>query len=219
MKRREKNSCKTVAIVGYTNAGKSTLLNALTGADAYVQDKLFATLDPLLRKIKLENFEVVLVDTVGFVKNIPHHIIEAFKSTLELAVKSDLILNVCDGSGNWQRELEVTIETLESFENLPKMITVINKCDKIVSFDLFPKDAVFISAANGVGLDKLKYAINKAFEDYYSVYKTQIPYDKLNAFNKLTPYIDSVSYEYLDTLVVVSFSIQKRFLSKFSDFI
>ncbi|MBP5308103.1 MAG: GTPase HflX, partial [Clostridia bacterium] len=93
MRRREKNSCPTVALVGYTNTGKSTLLNALTDADAFVKDQLFATLDPTVRKFQLADTQALLIDTVGFVRNIPHHIIEAFKSTLELAVRADLILN------------------------------------------------------------------------------------------------------------------------------
>jgi len=219
MQRREKNSCKTVAIVGYTNAGKSTLLNALTGADAYVKDKLFATLDPTIRKLKLEDFEVVLIDTVGFVRNIPHHIIEAFKSTLELAVKSDLILNVCDGSGNWQRELEVTYETLHSFKDVPTTVTVINKCDKIDNFDLFPKDAVFISAQNGVGLDKLKYRINKEFSAFYSILSFNLPYTLLNEFSKLVSFTEKIEYEYLDTHVKIIASVQNRFKGKFDKFL
>lgn len=88
-----------IALVGYTNAGKSTLLNRLTGADAYVQDKLFATLDPLVRGCALEKgTEVCLIDTVGFIRKLPHHLVEAFRSTLEEAAYADMLLHVCDAS-------------------------------------------------------------------------------------------------------------------------
>lgn len=219
MKRREKNSCKTVAIVGYTNAGKSTLLNALTGADAFVKDKLFATLDPTIRKLKLEDFEVVLIDTVGFVRNIPHHIIEAFKSTLELAVKSDLILNVCDGSGSWQNELNVTEETLFGFENLPPIVTVVNKCDKIDDFSYFPKNAVFISARDGIGLDRLKLRINDEFASHYTKISIEIPYSNLSEFTKISHLAENLNMNYLDFGVKIKASIPNVHLKKFEKFL
>ncbi len=217
--RREKNECKTVALVGYTNTGKSTLMNALTGADTYVQNKPFATLDPTTRKLKLDDYEVLLIDTVGFVKNIPHHIIEAFKSTLEFAVKADVILNVCDGSGMWQSELKTTTETLEQFANLPPIITVINKCDKISDFNSFPKDAVFISAKENVGLDRLKIKLNDILADYYSIFSIKILYTDIQEFIKLSHHASNVKYEYLDEYVKVEFSLPKYKISKFKKFI
>lgn len=114
--RREKNNIKTVALVGYTNTGKSTLLNRLTGADVLVKNQLFATLDPTMRKLKLEDANAVLIDTVGFVRNIPHHLIEAFKSTLETAARADLVLIVCDATGDFENQLKTTEETLSDIK-------------------------------------------------------------------------------------------------------
>jgi len=216
--RREKNSCKTVALVGYTNAGKSTLLNALTGADAYVQDKLFATLDPTIRKLKLEDFEVLLVDTVGFVRNIPHDIIEAFKSTLDYAVNADLLLNVCDGSGNWQNELMTTEDTLSQFKDLPKTVTVINKCDKITDFSGFPQNAVFISAREGRGLDQLLKRINDEFSQHYTKIEFTIPYSQYGEFTKLLRFTEKLNTEYLDDGIKISATIRTINIKKFEKF-
>ena len=110
--RRSKNNVKTVALVSYTNTGKSTLMNRLTGSDVLVENRLFATLDPTLRKLKLPDVNAVLIDTVGFVKNIPHNLIEAFQSTLESAAKADLVLIVCDATGDYQAQIKTTEDTL-----------------------------------------------------------------------------------------------------------
>ncbi len=217
--RREKNECKTVALVGYTNTGKSTLLNALTGAETYTKDKLFATLDPTLRKLKLKNFEVVVVDTVGFIRNIPHHIIEAFKSTLEFAANADLILNVADGSGDWKQQLETTEKTLEESKNLPPVITVINKCDKVDDFSFFPSGAVFISAKEGAGLDKLKDRIDQAFSNDFAVLSIEISYSNMPEFTLLAKTAERVEYNYKDDFVSVSLSVRKIYLSRFEKYI
>ena len=217
--RREKNECKTVALVGYTNTGKSTLLNALTGADTYCKDKLFATLDPTMRKLKLKNFEVVVVDTVGFIKNIPHHIIEAFKSTLEFAANADLILNVADGSGDWVNQLKTTEETLAEFKDLPPVVTVINKCDKVEDFTCFPQNAVFISAKNRVGLDKLKDRINEAFSDLYSILSLEISYADMPEFTSLAKLSESAEYDYKEDIVSVTLCVRKIYLGKFEKYL
>ncbi len=213
--RRSKNSCKTVALVGYTNTGKSTLLNALTNAGVLAKDKLFATLDPTVKKLKLDDFEVLVVDTVGFVRNIPHHIIEAFKSTLEFASNADLILNVCDGSGNWQNELQTAEETLASFENKPKIITVINKCDKITDFTPFPRDALFISAKSDVGLDKLMKKLNEEFASYYTKFDFTLPYEKVSEVRKIAHLADKIDYEYRDADVRITASVPKIYEGRF----
>ena len=130
--RRLKDGVITVAIVGYTNAGKSTLMNTLTDAGVLSEDKLFATLDPTSRALKLKNgVSVMLIDTVGLVRRLPHHLVEAFKSTLEEAAQADIILNVCDASSEESRlHLDVTRDLLASLSSMDKpVIPVLNKCD------------------------------------------------------------------------------------------
>ena len=130
--RRDKDGVITVAIVGYTNAGKSTLMNTLTDAGVLSEDKLFATLDPTSRALKLPcGVSVMLIDTVGLVRRLPHHLVEAFKSTLEEAAQADIILNVCDASSEESRlHLDVTRDLLASLSSLDKpIIPVLNKCD------------------------------------------------------------------------------------------
>ncbi|MBQ3118726.1 MAG: GTPase HflX [Clostridia bacterium] len=161
--RRKKENRYMVAIVGYTNAGKSTLLNHLTGADVLAQDKLFATLDPTIRGLTLsDKREIMLVDTVGFIRKLPHHLVEAFKSTLEEAVYADLLLIVADGADSEvDMHLEIVSRLLSDIgaADKPKMV-VFNKSD------LIPEDKnltvlsggapfVEISAKTGTGIDKL----------------------------------------------------------------
>ncbi len=158
--RREKDGVITVAIVGYTNAGKSTLMNYLTDAGVLAQDKLFATLDPTSRALKLPSgVTVMLIDTVGLVRRLPHGLVEAFKSTLEEAALSDVILNVCDASSpEAQVHMKVTEDLLSELGcgDTP-VITVFNKCDRLSALDIAPDSerVVHISAKNGQGIDRL----------------------------------------------------------------
>lgn len=164
-KRREKDGIITCAIVGYTNAGKSTLMNYLTNAGVLAQDKLFATLDPTSRALKLPSgVTVMMIDTVGLVRRLPHHLVEAFRSTLEEAALSDIILNVCDASSDEARvHMQVTTDLLNSLGcgDTP-VITVLNKCD-LLDKESFPQEIgsyVKISAKNGTGIDELLKAID-----------------------------------------------------------
>ena len=163
--RRKRDGIITVAIVGYTNAGKSTLLNALTDAGVLSEDMLFATLDPTARALELPSgSSVMLVDTVGFIRRLPHHLIEAFKSTLEEAVQADIILNVCDSSSpSFRDHLRITNELLADLgvENKP-IITVMNKIDAADKDAVLGIDGVRISAKNREGFDALLSAIEDA---------------------------------------------------------
>lgn len=165
-KRREKDGVITCSIVGYTNAGKSTLMNYLTDAGVLAQDKLFATLDPTSRALKLPSgVTVMLIDTVGLVRRLPHHLVDAFRSTLEEAAMSDIILNVCDASSDEARtHMKVTTDLLESLGcgDTP-IITVLNKCDLIDNSTIAQdfESYVKISAKNGTGIDDLLKAIDK----------------------------------------------------------
>ena len=179
--RREKDGVETVVIVGYTNAGKSTLMNALTEAGVLAQDKLFATLDPTSRALTLpDGRKVMLIDTVGFIRRLPHNLVEAFKSTLEEAVCAKVILNVCDASDDECAEhLEVTNELLDELGCSGKpIIPVFNKCD-LESANIFlfnEPNSVRISALEKKGLDDLLEAIAKALPPTRAKVKMLIPY-------------------------------------------
>ncbi len=179
--RREKDGIETVVIVGYTNAGKSTLMNALTEAGVLAQDKLFATLDPTSRALTLpDGRKVMLIDTVGFIRRLPHNLVEAFKSTLEEAVCAKVILNVCDASDEECAEhLDVTKELLDELGCSGKpTIPVFNKCDlENANVYLFNEpNAVRISALEKKGLDELLEAISKALPPTRARVKMLIPY-------------------------------------------
>ena len=165
-KRRKKDGVQTVAIVGYTNAGKSTLMNALTKAGVLAENKLFATLDPTSRALTLpDGRSVMLVDTVGLIRRLPHKLVEAFKSTLEEAAQASVILNVCDASDEHCAEhLEVTKKLLDELGcSSTPVISVMNKCDlvgNIYSMPTFGK-TVLISALNERGFEELLAAVQK----------------------------------------------------------
>ncbi|MGN0537400.1 MAG: GTPase HflX [Acutalibacteraceae bacterium] len=180
--RRKKDGVVTTAIVGYTNAGKSTLMNTLTQAGVLSEDKLFATLDPTSRALKLPNgMSVMLIDTVGLVRRLPHHLVEAFKSTLEEAATADILLNVCDASSEeYKLHLEVTQNLLEQLECTAPIITVLNKCDLAENTDDIPrgKGYVQISAKTGMGIEKLLQAIQDNLPTPIKTFDVVIPYDQ-----------------------------------------
>lgn len=165
-RRRKKDGVVTVALVGYTNAGKSTLMNCLTQAGVLAKDMLFATLDPTARALKLPGgTTVMLIDTVGLVRRLPHQLVQAFHSTLEQAAAADVILNICDASSpEAQVHLEVTETLLAELgcEGRP-IIPVLNKCDAMPPNTVIPfvGDAVRISAINGTGIDRLLEVIEE----------------------------------------------------------
>ncbi len=178
---RQKSGVPVISFVGYTNVGKSSLLNALCGADVMEADMLFATLDPTARKAALPSgLPVVMVDTVGFVSRLPHHLVDAFKSTLEEAAYSDVIVKVADASDpERDAQLAVTDEVLNSLGcgDIPQL-TVYNKCDKTgaVAFD---SDILLTSAKTGRGLDDLLAALDNALSHRMRPVQMLLPYDKL----------------------------------------
>lgn len=181
--RRKKNGALCVAIVGYTNAGKSTLMNRLTDAGVLQEDKLFATLDPTARKLVLpDGRQIMLVDTVGLVRRLPHQLVDAFRSTLEEAVWADVILNVCDASSDECAEhIKVTESVLSDLGCSGKpIINVLNKCDKPTELDFdFFENSVKISAATGYGIDSLLTAIENALPKDRKRVKILLPFDKM----------------------------------------
>lgn len=179
--RRRKDGTETVAIVGYTNAGKSTLMNALTQAGVLAEDKLFATLDPTSRALTLpDGRKVMLIDTVGLIRRLPHKLVEAFHSTLEEAADADIVLNVCDASSAEAGEhLEVTRRLLEELERGEKpVICVLNKCDLVPDLCDLPSvgGAIRISAATGEGLPALLEAVAAALPPTRRKFSLLIPF-------------------------------------------
>ena len=216
--RRTKNSEIVISLVGYTNTGKSTLLNLLTGANVLAKNQLFATLDPTIRRANIGDFEVLLVDTVGFIKNIPTNIVESFKSTLESALSAQLNLIVVDGSGSWETQLKVTLDTLKELNSNNQTQIVVNKCDMVSDYTLFPKDAVFISAKTGFGIDNLLEKITEKLSEMFIKTKLQLKYNELSEFSKLLGYLENFEYEYYDDYIYVDVIVKKIHFDKFIKF-
>ncbi|MBE0069408.1 GTPase HflX [Thermoanaerobacterium thermosaccharolyticum] len=179
--RRRKNKIPVVAIVGYTNAGKSTLMNALTDSSVYVEDKLFATLDPTARKLELPSGrDVILIDTVGFIRKLPHDLVEAFKSTLEESKYADVLLHVIDiTSKDIKHKIEVVENVLRDLEAIDKpIINVYNKSDLLEKMPVNKDNEIYISAKEMIGIDELLKAIdNVAYKDLF-VLDFYFPYNK-----------------------------------------
>ncbi|MCI6244116.1 MAG: GTPase HflX [Lachnospiraceae bacterium] len=202
--KREKNEVPVVAIVGYTNAGKSTLLNHLTNAEVLEEDKLFATLDPTTRLLELDGHQqVLLTDTVGFIRKLPHHLIEAFKSTLEEAKYADYIFHVVDAS-NPQRDKQIHIvyETLDRLGvKEKKVVTLFNKMDQRTDQDPlqdFRADHVLqISAAHDAGLEEVKNLLQEMLREDKIYIERVIPYDKAGVLQLVRKKGELVSEEYV----------------------
>lgn len=222
-KRREKDGVITVAIVGYTNAGKSTLMNYLTDAGVLAQDKLFATLDPTSRALKLPSgVTVMLIDTVGLVRRLPHHLVEAFRSTLEEAAQSDIILNVCDASSEEARtHMQVTTDLLESLGCGDRpIITVLNKCD-LVRDDVLAQDFrsyIRISAKTGTGVDKLLQAIDDNLPVRMKRVKLLIPFANAGLASEIRTKGTLICEEYVSEGLEIEAVVDEMIYSKLKQF-
>ena len=229
---RSKNRVPIVALVGYTNAGKSTLLNELIKShpdyekdkEVFVKDMLFATLDVTLRKALLHNKkEFLVVDTVVFVSKLPHDLVDAFKATLEEVTYADLILHVIDAANDSSDIQKSTTESvLKDLKADDKYtITVYNKIDKL-DLDIYPRnqeDLVYLSAKKNINMDKLMDMIQKALDkDSYHV-KLLLPYDQGHIFSSLSDKYALESFEYLDTGISVILSLDEIDYNKYKDYI
>ncbi len=206
--RRIKNEVPVVAIVGYTNAGKSTLLNKLTGADIPANNRLFDTLDTTTRTLEISDTCTVLIsDTVGFIRKLPHHLVEAFKATLEELEYADLLLHVIDASNlEWREQADVVDQLIRDLgaEQTPR-IEVFNKCDQWIG-DIRPhgEDIVSISAKTGEGLPELIAAIGKRLDSGAKRVTVHLPYDQGGLLDKLYQEAKVEQVEYSQTIGVTA---------------
>lgn len=222
--RRSKDGFETVVIVGYTNAGKSTLMNKLTDAGVLAQDKLFATLDPTARALTLPNGrKVMLIDTVGLVRRLPHNLVRAFKSTLEEAANADVILNVCDvSSPECAEHLEVTEKLLLDLGAKSKpTISIMNKCDLTdISIDMpVIGQSVMISAIDGTGIDNLLQSVENALPQTRKRVNLLFPFEKVSLASKIRTDGVVFSEEYIETGLQLDAIADIRLLDELSDYI
>lgn len=217
--RRKRNNALSVALVGYTNTGKSTLLNALTRSDVLSENKLFATLDPTLRKFDLGDYKIILADTVGFIKNVPTSLIEAFKSTLETAACADLDLIVCDAQNEWEEQLKTTTDMLDELNATAPRILVMNKSENITDFSAFPSDAVFVSAIYKKGFDGLINKIKTILAGNFKKLEFFVKYNEINDFMSLKDFAESSDIKYVDDGVAVKLIVKNENASKFERFL
>ncbi len=217
---RERNQYKTISLVGYTNAGKSTLFNTLTHSEVYAQNQLFATLDPTTRALTLpKGNEVILVDTVGFIRNLPHFLINAFKSTLEEVVLSDLVLLVCDFSDpDCFRQQEITLEILKELGYESDVVKVYNKCD-LVDDTTAAADGFTISSTTGEGLDFLRNKISEKLFPAKINILLKLPYDQGKILSELRSKDCIIEEKYYENYQIVEICIDKEDLYVYNKFI
>ena len=223
---RESSNISTVALVGYTNSGKSTLLNALTGSDVFAEDKLFATLDPTTRQVTLStNQKVLITDTVGFIQKLPHHLVSAFRATLEEVQSADLLLHVIDSSQiNYKQQMDSVVTVLRELKTADKpTLNVFNKIDNLTDEDtlktmLTTPDSIGISAKKNIHLDLLKTKIEEYFAGKNVDLELLIPYAEGSAITLLHEIAMVQSTEYNEIGTLIKASVPREEINKFKKY-
>jgi GTP-binding protein HflX len=224
--RRERSSIPRVALAGYTNAGKSTLLNALTGAEVGVGDRLFHTLDPTTRSFELSGRDYLLTDTVGFIEKLPHQLVEAFKATLEETVCADLVLHVVDASASEERRLldmravDEVLEEIGAGEK-PRLL-VLNKADLLdeaarEEVAIEHRGAALVSAISGEGLDGLRERVERAFEETLAEVELLVPYSEGGRLHELHEVAGDLERTEREDGVLVHARVPRAELHRFED--
>lgn len=221
---RARSGIKTAAIIGYTNAGKSTLLNTLTDAGILAEDKLFATLDPTTRRLTLPSgAEMLLTDTVGFIDRLPTHLVKAFKSTLEELKYADYIINITDASEDIderERKRSVTYELIRELGAADKpIIEVFNKCDIALRDTPYPMDSIEISAKSGLGTDKLLERLDELVSAGKKILKLLVPYSESGEVTEIHRLATVLDCEYLDNGTLITAECDSRAQGRFEKFI
>ncbi len=225
IQRKSRSNVFNICLIGYTNSGKSTLLNALSNSDIYVEDKLFATLDPTTRRVRLESGEeVTITDTVGFIRNLPYDLIEAFKSTLEEVTYADLLLHVVDISNeSYEEQIKAVDGILKDLHAFDKpTILVVNKIDKTHEQVFIPKgykDVVYISAKEKVDLDKLLQKIEHYAQEDSSTVELAIPYSQSNLIPYLYKNGKVIEKEYKEEHIYVKGKFSSLIMGKVKEYI
>ena len=219
--RRKKTQTKTIALVGYTNAGKSTLLNYFCNENVYAENRLFATLDATARKFTIDGEDYLLIDTVGFLRDLPHNLIEAFRSTLESVLNCELAVIVCDAAADFDMQMKTTLGVLRSLNFSAPYIVAVNKSDMLDedARALYPAECVFISAKTGAGTDDLKRRISEMFRANRTECSLLVPYSRLKEYSKLKNYVTERSVDYTDDGVFAVCSVENERVALFSDWI
>ena len=223
-KKRQENFVPVVAITGYTNAGKSTLLNKLTGAGVLSEDKLFATLDPVTRRLSLENGgEMLFTDTVGFIGKLPHHLIQAFRSTLEEAKYADIILHVADCSNpDIDSQMYTVYDTLGKLGiGDKKIVTAFNKIDLFdgdVNFkDLRADKTVKISAKNGTGIEKLLDVLAETAKEGKVLLERVFPYNEASKINEIHKAGQVIEEDYRNNGIYIKADVPREYMYIFEN--